>query len=215
MIQHTSFDHKGGFYHYRIHNEKLGKLTVNFSMLKDYLKKILKECPNEYFNVGPRSSSLKFKLNNLDLKQIKGHEVSDLTRHGLEINKERYLTNHSRVQVFMLENDDKTVAVEVPLWFECDEMSDLCKMFKTKDPLTGHIDVLRIENNKIWVWDYKPNAYEEKYASTQIFFYALMLSKRINVSLDDFRCGYFDQDYAFVFKPRLEMLNNSSVLSFV
>ena len=215
MIQHTSFNHKGGYYHYRLHNIKVDRLITNFSSLKSYLNNVLKGCPNEYFNNGPRSSNLKFKLNNLQLNQIKGHEVCSLTRKGLEINNERYLTNHSKVQVFMLEHDDKTIAVEVPIWLECNELNDFCKIFKTKETLTGHIDVLRIENNRIWIWDYKPNSFEEKYATTQLFFYALMLSKRTNIDLSEFRCGYFDGECAFVFKPNTNMLNKDSISKFI
>ncbi|MBU4503046.1 MAG: PD-(D/E)XK nuclease family protein [Nanoarchaeota archaeon] len=74
--------------------------------------------------------------------------------------------------------------------------------------MTGHIDILRIEDEKIWVWDYKPNAHKEKYASTQTYFYALMLSKRTGIPLDDFRCGYFDQNHAFAFKPEEKIISN-------
>ena len=115
----------------------------------------------------------------------------------------------------MLENDNKTIAVEVPIWLECNELNDFCKIFKTKEALTGHIDVLRIEDNKIWIWDYKPNSFEEKYATTQLFFYALMLSKRTGIGLDEFRCGYFDENYAFVFKPDISALKKRSVFEFV
>jgi len=41
----------------------------------------------------------------------------------------------------------------------------------------------------------------EEYASTQTYFYALMLSKRTGIPLENFRCGYFDSHYAFMFKP--------------
>ncbi|MBU2634348.1 MAG: PD-(D/E)XK nuclease family protein [Nanoarchaeota archaeon] len=214
MIQHMSYNHKGGFYHYRLHNFKIDKLSNGLSGLKEYLNCVLGECPDEYFNNGPRSSSLKFQLNDLDLKQITGHEVCGLTRKGLDVNSGRYKTAHSKVQVFMLENDSRTIAVEAPIWMEYKELENFSKIFNTKEALTGHIDLLRIENGKIWVWDYKPGAFKERYAATQVFFYALMLSKRTGIALDEFRCGYFDENYAFVFKPEISMLKNNSVLNF-
>ena len=64
VIRHTSFGHKGGFYHYRIHNLKLSNLCKdNLFNLKLYLEKMFEKCPHEYFDSGPRGSSLKFKLN--------------------------------------------------------------------------------------------------------------------------------------------------------
>ncbi len=171
-------------------------------------------CPNDYFNSGPRSSALKFRLENLDLKQVTGHEISDLARHGLRINQDRYKTNHMKVQVFMLENDDKTISIEVPIWLKKEELDLYKTLFDSDEPLTGHIDVLRVEDGKIWIWDYKPNACNEKYAATQVFFYALMLSERTKIDLDNFRCGYFDSFYAFVFKPDLAYLDCKTLKEF-
>jgi len=108
----------------------------------------------------------------------------------------------------MLENDNKTVAIEVPLWLNNNELSLYNEIFNSKDTLTGHIDILRIEDEKVWIWDYKPNAIKEKFASTQIYFYALMLSKRTGISLDNFRCGYFDSKDTFIFSPENVKLIN-------
>jgi len=215
MIKNIVLDHKGGYYNYKVHDVKLNKLCNGFNSLKNYLDKMFFECPNDYFNSGPRSSGLKFKLNNLKLHQISGHEMSDLARQGLNVNKERFKEAHPKVQVFMLENDDKTIAMEIPIWINQEELNELTKTFKMNSPLTGHIDILRIEDGKIWIWDYKPNSYDEKYAATQIYFYSLMLSKRTNVNLENFRCGYFDDKYAYVFKPGLNLLSNKPLFEFL
>ena len=137
--------------------------------------------------------------------------VSSLAGFGLD---EEIGSAHMKVQKFMLEKDDKTIAVEIPLWMEPSELGPLDGIFQAKDPVTGHIDVLRIEDGKIWVWDYKPGARKEVYASTQVFFYALMLSQRTGISLDNFRCGYFDREVAFVFKPTI-IQKHSPIQSFV
>lgn len=216
VIKQTSFKH-GWFYHYRVHQTKAEKLAYDgIGRLKQYLEFVFDNCPNEYFQKGPRGSALKFKLNGLDLKMVTGHEVSELTRMGIKENDERYKSEHSKVQVFMLEEDDKTIAVEVPLWLIPSELDCYEKIFKEKLPLTGHIDLLRVEEDgNIWIWDYKPNAYNEKFAATQVFFYALMLSKRTGIPLERFRCGYFDSFYAFVFKPDLSLLYNEPLAKFV
>ena len=201
IIKHASLAHLGGYYHYRLHNLKASNLCMDYPELVAYLDKMFKECPHDYFESGPRSSSLKFKIDNLDIKRLKNHEVCELTSLGLKENSDRYLTSHSKVQVFMLENDNKTIAVEVPLWLKPDELKEFNSIFNSVEPLTGHIDVLRVEDGSIWVWDYKPNAAKEKYAATQVYFYILMLSKRTGIPLANFRGGYFDDKDVFIFKP--------------
>lgn len=157
-------------------------------------------CPNEYFHCGPRGSSLKFKTHH-DIVELNGHKVCGFAKNGLMVNKNRFKDNHSKVQLFMLENDNDTVAIEVPIWLNPHEVEQYNSIFGSDEPLTGHIDVIGIEDGNIWVWDYKPNAHKEKYADTQVYFYALMLSKRTGIALDKFRCGYFDWEKAYMFKP--------------
>lgn len=212
VIKQVSFEH-GWFYHYRIHSPKAESLKGNgFSGLHDYLHEVFDNCPNDYFKTGPRGSHLKFKIPKLEIKEVTGHEVCGLTQQGLMVNNARFNSNHSKVQVFMLEYDDKTLAVEVPIWLNPDEIDNFKEIFKEDAPLTGHIDVLRIEDDKIWIWDYKPNAHRETYAATQVYFYALMLSKRTGIDLDKFRCGYFDDNFAYVFKPEKDVISKSKIL---
>jgi len=173
---------------------------------------MFEECPDDYFGIGPRSSTLKFKTNH-EIIELRGHQVCNLAKNGLEINKDRFKDNHSKVQLFMLENDANTVAIEVPIWMNSNEIEGYQSLFGSDEPLTGHIDVLSVDNGKIWVWDYKPNAHKEKYADTQVYFYSLMLSKRTGIPLDNFMCGYFDAERAYMFKPepieRKEIINDS------
>lgn len=204
MIRHLSLKH-GWFYHYRVHQAKVEDLcNPKFQMLKQYLDRIFSGCPDEYFEDGPRSSGLKFKFP-LKVKRITGHEVSTLAREGLRLGA--YKTGHSKVECFMLERDDSTVAVEVPIWIHANEIPLYNEMFNSDKPLTGHIDILRVEGDKIWVWDYKPNAHKEKFADTQTYFYAMMLSKRTGIDISNFRCGYFDENTAYAFKPEEELVN--------
>jgi len=173
---------------------------------------MFENCPNDYFEGGPRGSALKFNVPNLNTTCLTGQEVSSLADLGLNHNAERYKSNHSKVQMFMLENDKNTIAVEVPIWLESKELDCYNRLFNSDEPLTGHIDVLRIQDGKIWVWDYKPNAHKEKYATTQIYFYSLMLSLRTGIPLEKFRCGYFDKYYTYVFKPELDFLKAQEML---
>ncbi|MGV8169610.1 MAG: PD-(D/E)XK nuclease family protein [Candidatus Nanoarchaeia archaeon] len=151
---------------------------------------------------------LKFQLP-VTVDKVK-HEVSSLARMGLD--SDYYDNAHMNVQMFMLSFDNKTIAIEIPLWLTCEELEGFKELFGSEMALSGHIDLIRIEEGKIWIWDYKPKASREKYAVTQTYFYALMLSKRTNISLDNFMCGYFDDIDVYVFKPseiNLEVLKEN------
>ncbi|MDI6737611.1 MAG: PD-(D/E)XK nuclease family protein [Nanoarchaeota archaeon] len=206
VIKQKTFWH-GWKYDYSMHEQKASALLDNgFSQLKEYMGLLFSSCPDKYFLEGPRGSKLRFRMPNLDIRRHNDHEVSLLTGYGLGINAERFSSEHMKVQMFMLENDRKTIAIEVPVWLLPEETEKFSQLFREKKPLTGHIDLLRVENNKIWVWDYKPNAESEKYAATQTYFYALMLSKRTNIPIESFMCGWFDTANAFVFRPKAKML---------
>ena len=118
---------------------------------------------------------------------------------GLESNY--YDNAHMNVQMFMLSYDNKTIGIEIPIWLHKEEFANFENLLKSELPLSGHIDLVRIENGKIWIWDYKPNAHREKHAATQTYFYAIMLSKRTGIPLENFRCGYFDDKHSYVFDP--------------
>ena len=203
-IRHTSFKH-GWFYHYRVHVPKKKELCDNgLGNLGLFMEKMFDACPDHYFTTGPRSSALRFNVGVCPI-QIGGHEVSKLAELGLKYG--RYRTAHSNVEVYMLENDAHTIGVEVPIWLMPYELEMYRSLFDSEEPLTGHIDILRVEDGKVWIWDYKPNADKEKYAHCQVLFYALMLSKRTGIPLEKFRCGYFDENTAFVFKPEVDQIN--------
>lgn len=92
----------------------------------------------------------------------------------------------------MLVNDSATVAVEVPGYLHPHEAPDL----QLTGALTGHIDVLQIRGNKVWILDYKPEAKREKRAKYQIYLYARALSVRTGIPLSRFALAYFDdKDY--------------------
>lgn len=205
VIRKVSFKH-GWYYYYRMHNPKTSSLCSKYPELCKFLNDVFDNCPHGYFEVEPRSSKIKFKLNNINLINVNNHELCGLTKLGLSKNESRFKGNHSKVQLFMLENDSNTIAIEVPLWLHPEELENYEALFNSKNPLTGHIDVLRIENDKIWIWDYKPSAKNEKYAATQVYFYALMLSRRTNIPLENFMCGYFDSCNCYIFQPKKENL---------
>ena len=199
MIKQKFFKH-GWYYLYRIHSKKLNQIPEEYENLKNYLNDMLDNCPNKYFETGPRSSQTKIQLDNIKIHKIEGHEVCALAKQALNIEIKQ--TPHNKIQNYFLQNDKRTIAVETPIWMKKEELKNFEEIFNSKEPLTGHIDLIRSEDNYIWVWDYKPNAKKEKYASTQVCLYATMLSKRTNIPIEKFKCGYFNEKIAFVFKPQ-------------
>lgn len=197
MILGSSLRH-GGMYHFRVHKAKLEEFCgSDLAPLRIFLLETLKSCPTSYFEEGPRSSVLRIPIDSGRVP-VK-HEAQFFARIGLDSNY--YDNAHLNVQMFMLGYDKKTIAIEVPLWLLPDEHERFFELFGSDLPLSGHIDLVRIEDGKIWIWDYKPNAHREKFADTQTYFYALMLSKRTGIPLSKFMCGYFDDKNAYVFEP--------------
>lgn len=189
MILHNSLRH-GIPYHFKVHKKKLFGLTKEFPQIQFFLKDMITNCPDKQFLSGPRSSALKFPIE-VNVKEIE-HPIKSLAAAGLSIGG--FDSAHSNVQMFILHHDFNTIAIEVPIWTDNHELGE--------GSLSGHIDILRIEDGKIWVWDYKPNAHREKFATTQTYYYAKMLSERSGIALENFMCGWFDDKKAYVFEPK-------------
>ncbi len=107
---------------------------------------------------------------------------------------------------YLLNNDPQSIACEIPVWMEAAELCDYGEVFRTEKSLTGHIALLRYEDSKIVVWDYKPKAAKETTAAIQVFLYALMLSMRTGICLRQFHCGYFDEKDCYIFAPHTARL---------
>lgn len=200
MLIQTLLEH-GVQYHYRFHTKKVNG-EISIKPFVDFCKAIPESCPHDYFFNGPRSSVLKFKIG-IDPLHIRGHPMEEFARLGLEEFKDTKLSNHDKVQTFLLHHDPNTAVLELPLWLEKEEQVPL-----VDGQLTGHVDIIRVEGDNVWIWDYKPNAIKEKYAATQIFYYALMLEKRTGIPLENIRCAYFDATDTFMFKPAEVKINS-------
>ncbi|MCH8232360.1 MAG: hypothetical protein IIB82_06930 [Bacteroidetes bacterium] len=199
-IRTHSFKHQW-FYRYRVHYPRLDEINPSLSK---FLISTFENCPNHVFrNSGFSCSKCKTALS-IELKHYTEHEVIDLAKWSREYDSVK--DRHENLQKYFLDKDRRTIAVEVPLWAESNEFSDYEKVFKTSQALTGHIDLVRyIEERggkcRVEIWDYKPGAYNEKYAGTQVLLYAFMLSLRTGIAFTNISCGYFDEVDAFTFKP--------------
>jgi len=199
-IRTHSFNHKPVFYRYRVAVEKVEQLPAN---LKSFLQLLFTDCPNHLFQKSDfRASARKcddYKIE-VQIEHSQEHELTKLAVNSLPFHQ--FKSRHENLQKFFLLNDPCTVACEVPVWLESSELKDYSEVFRTKDTLTGHIDVLRYEKDGMTgVWDYKPGASGEIDGTIQVFLYALMLSVRTGVSLKNIVCGCFDESDVLFFRP--------------
>jgi hypothetical protein len=198
-IRTISFKHKW-FYRYRLHYDRS---IASTGTLHKYLENLFENCPNHIFESSEfHCSKCKIGLP-ITFNHNTENEVISLAKSSRDFTELKQ--RHENLQKYFLENDKCTLAIEVPLWMESNEFSDYKNIFGTSDNLTGHIDLLRFipsrDSYKIEVWDYKPSAYSEKYAATQVFLYAYMLSVRTGIQLTNISCGYFDEIDSFTFEP--------------
>ena len=97
------------------------------------------------------------------------------------------------IEAYLLNCDRDTIATEVPIYYYDKKLGSV----------SGHIDMLQIKNNKVYILDYKPDAAKEnkQKVTTQLNLYALALSFRTNIHLSKIICGYFDESDYFEFFP--------------
>lgn len=199
-VRHTRLRHLQ-CYDYRTHLQKCDALcTQQLGPLGQYLLQMHDQCPLRPFLSGPRSSAMRYQIG-LQLQSVPEHPRSRQAAVALRHPATLGCTPHDRVQRYMLQHDPTTISVEVPVWVTAQERGVLPLPLADSEFLTGHIDLLAIENGRIVVWDFKPRAAAEKFAVVQVALYAYMLSVRTGLPLDWFRCGYFDDRDCLQFVP--------------
>jgi hypothetical protein len=194
----VSFKHgEGKFYRYRFFQSRIAVLAP---ALADFLRDMSNgECPNHYFLTPPSCSRMKIDFP-VPFRRERFHALTDLAQASESVQK--YQSRHENLQAYFLDHDQATFAVEVPVWLEPSEHSNNGLTLPSEGVLTGHIDLLRVEpDGRIGVWDYKPGAYQERFAAAQVYAYAVLLAARTGLPISAFRCGYFDASDAFVFEP--------------
>ncbi len=199
-IRTHSFEHRPAFYRYRLALTRVDGLP---RPMADYLHALFTNCPNHLFRetVFRASGAGRCGLG-LEIPLTPVHEHDIINWAGRSRSFRHVSSRHENLQKYFLEHDSTTVACEVPVWMESWELADYRRVLGTEAPLTGHIDVLRREQDgRIGVWDYKPHAAAERHAHLQVFLYAMMLALRTGLPLADFACGYFDEKDAYLFDP--------------
>jgi len=189
LIFSKIFKHSDLIYNFRFHKGKLLQFG-KFNNLKKFIFNLEKFIDDKKFN-NYRASQIKKEIN-IDIKHKENSFLNNFVSNALKScnnNKKR----HSIVEKFMLCCDRDTIAVEVPVWY----------WEKNFGGISGHIDILQVKFGKIYILDFKPYASKENFDSvvSQLFHYARALSFRTNISLDNFKCGWFDWNDLYEFNP--------------
>lgn len=199
-IRVHSFAHNPAYYRYRLALARTDPLP---GPMADFLHALFTNCPNHLFGQTMCRASRVSRSGlgvEIALTRLKEHDtiaLADKSRRFDEVS-----SRHENLQKFFLDHNPNTIACEVPVWAEAWEFEDYPRLLRTRDTLTGHIDVLRHEDDGLLgVWDYKPWAAAERSAHVQVFLYALMLALRTGLPMSAFLCGYFDEKDAYLFRP--------------
>ncbi len=197
-------------YDFQYHRAKLDMILgeeyrhYRFKPLQEFLELAGAECPHQLFQ-NPTKRASEFK-NIFNLDQVKivpkdntAIKIANFVTQAVSNNKLR----HQALQDFMLSNDTVTVATEVPVLLNSDDIRhyrhelnfDVPITLGDDEYITGHIDLIQVRNGSIYVMDFKPSASKEKPIG-QLTLYALALSRLTGIRLYHLRCAWFDyQDY--------------------
>jgi hypothetical protein len=171
---------------FRYHSLKLNISTKLHPGLKRYIGWVISSLPDGMFMEGPRASTFKLET---DLEPLLiDDRVPSLCKLALERSSHPD-SAHTSVEDFFLTNDDLTVCTELPVFLNPSELPGL----GLRKPLTGHIDIVQVRTDGVWVLDYKPNLSDPKKYSSQMFLYREALHRRTSIPRDRISIAAFNE----------------------
>ncbi|MDP2947230.1 MAG: PD-(D/E)XK nuclease family protein [Nanoarchaeota archaeon] len=214
LVENVKMIHEQ-LYNFKFHHAKT-EFILNeefrhnkFKPLKDFLELVAAECPHQIFREKTkRASQIKehFNLNEVKIisRKSSASTIANFVVQAVFNNKMR----HEALEDFMLYNDSVTIACEVPVLLDSDDVRhykyelnfDVPFSLDDGDYITGHIDLVQIRNGSIYIMDFKPSAKKEK-PIEQLTIYALALSRLTGIRLFHFKCAWFDSADYFEFFP--------------
>ena len=214
IIEESKLFHQQ-IYSFKYHRAKLDLIMneefrhYRFNALKEFLELVTTECPNQIFqNANKRASEFKNIFNLEQVKFIPKNNAAVKTANFVTQAVSNNRLRHEILQDFMLSNDSVTVAVEIPLLMNSDDIRHYKHELNYNVPIelndgeyvTGHADLIQVRNGSIYLMDYKPSANKEK-PIDQLTLYALALSRLTGIRLYHMKCALFDEENYFEFFP--------------
>ncbi|MFX1574439.1 MAG: hypothetical protein ACFFB0_16995 [Promethearchaeota archaeon] len=225
MLNKEDFYHQN-FYHqnirysfswnYKHHKHKISILNpalYEFRKLEKYFEKIMSEKyakrMNSIFNskIFPRISRFKISglksafirsfskilIQNSKVKKLDSN--SKLPKYTQTVYDNFFKENlnkipgHDPILKYILINDNDSIAKEVPIWKKVNDIY-----------LTGHIDLIQIENNVLKVIDYKPEG-NFLLSLPQVAMYGLLFKSIFKIK--NLRCISFNKNEAWEYDPNI------------
>ncbi|MCG2695065.1 PD-(D/E)XK nuclease family protein [Candidatus Parcubacteria bacterium] len=214
LIEESRLIHQQ-IYDFKFHRAKLDIILseefkhFKFKPLREFLELVSSECPHQVFR--EKQERVSEKKEKFDLTQVKiipkkssASNFANFVIQGVHNNKMR----HNVLEEFMLFNDSVTVAIEIPVLLDSEDINhykfgigfEIPFSIKEGEYLTGHIDLIQVRNGSIYIMDFKPSAKKEK-PIEQLTLYALALSRLTGIRLYHFKCAWFDSKDYFEFFP--------------
>jgi hypothetical protein len=190
-----------------------------FKKLGSYLKNVyLGSVPNNIFNSSYNARVSQFKIRGLkstflksfskqlirEGKILKYDNDSKLPKFAQKVFETYYKNHlnkkpgHEPILKNILIKDEDSIAIEVPIWSKIKERT-----------ITGHIDLVQIENNTIKIIDYKPEG-KFLFSLPQVAMYGLLIKKILHIS--DLNCITFNKNLVWEYKPEILLTDVSEIL---
>ncbi len=174
-------------YPFTYHHLKLNIHSKQRSELRRYINWIERSLKRDMFLKGPRCSSTKLQIEpNIEQKDNITPNLAKLALDSRPSNTQK--TPHETVEDFFLYNDSTTVATELPVFINPDE----CDL-KIDDPITGHIDIVQIRYDNLYILDYKPNLNRPERHASQLLLYKQAINHRTSIPEDKIHTAVFNQ----------------------
>ncbi len=226
MIKKRDFIHQNIKYSFnwnlKNHKEKLNQLNSNreeFKRLGTYLKKIYQgSIPNNIFNTKTITRVSQFKVRGLKngflrsyskklinegvIKKSEDSKLPKFAKNVYEIFHINHIDRnpgHDTILKNILIKDKDSIAIEVPIWSA-----------HKNNHITGHIDLIQIEDNIIKIIDYKPEG-NFLYSLPQVAAYGLLIKKLIQV--EKLKCISFNKNSAWEYNPEILLTDIKNLLS--
>jgi len=211
LLRRRDFYHQRIKYSFHYHKDRIQTYCSNrneFKKLESYFKEVYKgNIPNNLFNSKniQRVSQFKIKgikktfLNSFSKQLIRskkiiilksGNELSNYAKNVYENylkNKIKSKPGHDPILKNILIKDKKSIAIEVPIWRKING-----------NIITGHIDLMQIENETLKIIDYKPEG-QFLYSLPQVATYGLLV--KVLLKTPYLKCISFNKAKAWEYDP--------------
>ena len=181
-------------YPFTYHHLKLNIHSKQRPELRRYINWLERSLPRKLFLEGPRCSSLDIDHDtNIDEKDNITPNLTQLAFDSQPKNSNG--SPHKIVEDFFLINDSTTVATELPVFINPKE-TDL----EVDEPITGHIDLVQIRYDNLYILDYKPNLNRPERHTSQLQLYRKAIQERTSIPEDKIHTAVFNRHSYYEFR---------------